>query len=264
MTNLTIQKSLSFANGTVHLLHTADGYPLETTETFLPFYTKQADAQGTNVLRSADFGDRSERWMIGVSTMSGCPVRCKFCATGKLKKWRNLTADEIVAQVDAMVTLQPAFDPNACKEFKINYTRMGEPFLNIENVKEAIKIITSKYPNTHHYVSTIGIRGSDFNWIEGNVTLQLSLHSLDSKRRDWLIPYKKKMTIKELGEIRVKSNLKITVNLTLVDEGDFDIKELMKHFDPQYFFIKLSPINKNEISEDNLLGDGVVTGINIA
>lgn len=206
--------------------------------------------------------DRTERWMIGVSTMSGCPVRCKFCATGNMKRYRNLTAEEIVEQVEFAINKAGA-DPSKAKEFKINYTRMGEPFLNIDAVKEAIRFITEKYPNTHHYVSTIGIKGSDFSFIKGNITLQISLHSFDDDKRNWLIPYKNKMTIKELGQIRTESNLKTTINLTLVDTSDFDAEKLKKWFDKEHFFVKLSPINVNNISEKNHLGTGVVEGINL-
>jgi 23S rRNA (adenine2503-C2)-methyltransferase len=71
------------------------------------------------------------------------------------------------------------------------------------------------------------------------------------------------MTLKDLGQIRTKSNLKTTVNLTLVDDNDFNIDKLKEYFDPKYFFIKLSPINKNEISELNNLGDGIIQGINL-
>ena len=154
-------------------------------------------------------------------------------------------------------------DPAKAKEFKINYTRMGEPFLNIDAVKEAIRIITEKYPNTHHYVSTIGIKGSDFSFIKDNITLQISLHSFDDEKRNWLIPYKNKMTIQELGQIRTKSNLKTTINLTLVDTSDFDAEKLKEWFDKEHFFVKLSPINPNNISEKNHLGNGVVEGVNL-
>lgn len=194
--------------------------------------------------------------------MSGCPVRCKFCATGNMKRYRNLTAEEIVEQVEFAINKAGA-DPSKAKEFKINYTRMGEPFLNIDAVKDAICIITEKYPNTHHYVSTIGIKGSDFSFIKGNITLQISLHSFDDDKRNWLIPYKNKMTIKELGQIRTESNLKTTINLTLVDTSDFDANKLQDWFDKDYFFVKLSPINVNNISEKNHLGTGVVEGINL-
>lgn len=140
---------------------------------------------------------------------------------------------------------------------------MGEPFLNIEAVKEAIKIISEKYPNTHHYISTIGIKDSDFSFITGKITLQISLHSFDDHKREWLIPYKNKMTIRELGQIRTKSNLKTTINLTLVDTYDFDASKLKEWFDKDYFFVKLSPINVNNISEKNNLGKGIIEGVNL-
>lgn len=255
--------SKHFNNGSVYLLHTEDGFPIETTDTFLPFYTKDAIGRKQNCLNDYETGDRSERWMIGVSVMSGCPIRCKFCATAKLKKWRNLTAEEIVAQIEFILSKNPTLDPRNSKEFKINYTRMGEPGLNIENVKKAISIIDSRYPNTHHYVSTIGIKGMDYSWVKDNITLQVSLHSLDEAHRDWLIPYNRKVSIGELGQIRTQSHLKTTVNLTLVNEEDFDITKLTQWFDPKAFFIKISPINKNDISEKNNLGDGVIKAVNL-
>lgn len=260
---MKIKKFKKFKNGIVYALVLEDGKLIETTDTFLPYYTKDAIGRKQNKLDDENLGDRTERWMIGVSTMSGCPVGCKFCATGNMKQlWRNMTADEIVEQVDFAVE-QAGCDPAAAKEFKINYTRMGEPFLNIEAVKEAIRRITEKWPNTHHYVSTIGVRGSDFSFVEGNVTLQISLHSFDEEHRDWLIPYKRKMSIEELGQIRTKSNLKTTINMTLVNTDDFDAEKLRRYFDPQYFFVKLSPINPNEVSEKNGCGKGVVEGVNI-
>lgn len=260
---LTEKTSKSFTNGTVHLLYTEDGYPIETTDTFLPFYTKDAIGHKQNNLTTYDVADRSERWMIGVSTMSGCSVRCKFCATGTMKKCRNLTADEIIEQVLFILNKHPDLDPKNSKEFKINYTRMGEPFLNIDNVRKAIEIITEMYPNTHHYVSTIGIKNADYSWIKGNITLQVSLHSLRDEKRNWLIPYKHKVTIKELGEIRTESDLKTTINMTLVEEDDFDINELKKYFDPDKFFVKLSPVNKNCVSDSNNIGGGAISAQNL-
>lgn len=259
---MNIKRQKSFANGIVYCLELSDGKLIETTDTFLPYYTKDAIGRKQNKLDNYKLGDRSERWMIGVSVMSGCPVRCKFCATGQMKGYRNLTADEIVDQVKFVVE-KAGYDPNISKEFKINYTRMGEPFLNIENVKEAIKRITKLYPNTHHYVSTIGVKDSDFSFVKDNISLQISLHSFIEEKRNWLIPYPAKMSIEELGKIRTKSKLKTTINLTLVDESDFDASLLQKYFDKDYFFIKLSPINKNEVSEKNHLGEGIIEGVNL-
>lgn len=259
---LTEVKNKSFANGIVYALRTWDGYLIETTDTFLPAYTKDAIGEKQNHLHNGELGSRSERWMIGVSTMSGCPIRCKFCATGSMKKWRNLTADEIVEQVIFVLSKRQEKFEDAF-EHKINYTRMGEPFLNIDNVRGAIKIIDSLYPNTHHYISTIGVEGADFSWIKGNITLQVSVHSLKDEKRNWLIPYNRKMTLEQLGQIKTQSNLKTTVNMTLVDESDFDIDRLKVLFNKDGFFIKLSPINPNEISDSNKMGTGVIESVNL-
>ena len=71
------------------------------------------------------------------------------------------------------------------------------------------------------------------------------------------------MKIKELGEIRTQSNLKTTLNMTLVDEDDFEIDKLKEYFDKEYFFVKLSPINENAVSEKNNCGKGVVERVNL-
>ena len=252
-----------FQNGIVYALKTEDGYPVEVTDTFLPNYTKDAINENTNKLQNIELGSRNNRWMIGVSCMSGCPVGCKFCATGNLKKWRNLSAEEIVEQVEFVIRKNPDYNPNDSFEFKINYTRMGEPFFNLDNVRKAIEILDKRYKNVHHYVSTIGIKGSDFDWVKENITLQISLHSLDEERRHNLIPIGNLMSIEELGRIRTNSNLKTTVNMTLVDYADFDINKLKAYFDPAYFFIKLSPINENNISEKNNMGKGIIESKNL-
>jgi 23S rRNA (adenine2503-C2)-methyltransferase len=259
---LTEIKRKEFANGVVYALQTSDEYLIETTDTFLPAYTKDAIGNKQNNLISNKIGSRKDRWMIGISTMSGCPVRCKFCATGTMRKSRRLTADEIVAQVEFVLSKREEKFTDAF-EHKINYTRMGEPFLNIVNVRAAVEQLDNLYPNTHHYISTIGIQGADYSWVKDNITLQVSVHSLEDEKRNWLIPYKKKVSLKELGEIETQSHLKTTVNMTLVDESDFDIVKLEKMFHKDKFFIKLSPINTNIVSDSNNLGSGVIQSINI-
>jgi len=259
---MEIVSSRAFANGNVYAIRLDDGMMIETTETFLPTYTKHC-INGTNALDDGELGDRSQRWMIGVSVMSGCPCGCKFCATGQMPKWRNLTQTEIVDQVELMLSMNRGYHPKDSAEFKVNYTRMGEPFFNTVAVVGAIGCIDQIADNVHHYVSTIGIKGSDFSWIKGNITLQLSLHSCDEERRSELIPFSKLMSIAELGRIRTFSDLKTTLNMTLVDVGDFEIDILKKHFDPEHFFVKLSPINVNEVSESNEMGAGIIQQQNL-
>lgn len=57
---LTEIKSKSFKNGKVYLLNTSDGYPIETTDTFLPYYTKDSVTMNQNMLQSDDLGSRTE------------------------------------------------------------------------------------------------------------------------------------------------------------------------------------------------------------
>jgi 23S rRNA (adenine2503-C2)-methyltransferase len=250
---MEIVKKKEFANGIVYALRLKDGRMIETTDTFLPKYTEKATLKSDE----KDYGSRLDRWMIGVSTMSGCPVGCKFCATGTMDGCRNLTAQEIVDQVD-FITASRKEKFSDAYEHKINYTRMGEPFLNVENVKKAVSLIEETHPDTHHYISTIGVKGSVFSWIKKNITLQISVHSFDEEERDWLIPFKNKMTLDELGSIRTQSNLKSTVNLTLPDETSFDIEKLKKYFSKDHFFVKLSPINNNTFASSNGLEDGAI------
>ncbi len=268
---LTEIKKKEFANGCVYLYETKDNYPLEVTDTFLPAYTKDSIGTHQNFLKDGNLGSRDERWMIGVSTMSGCPVGCRFCATASMKRCRNLKSPEIVAQVVEMVAKQKKELVEGLVlgkregEFKINYTRMGEPFLNIDEVKAAIKAIDTILAGTkvHHYISTIGVKGADYSWIKDNITLQFSVHSFNEEYRDWLIPFKNKISLEEMGKVRTGSKLKTTINLTLARARDFDIDALKKYFDPEYFFIKISPINENDVSKSNQMGSGIIGQHNI-
>ena len=64
---MDIVKSKSFKNGIVYCLRLEDGMLVETTDTFLPYYTKDAIGRKQNFLDNDNLGSRSERWMIGVS-----------------------------------------------------------------------------------------------------------------------------------------------------------------------------------------------------
>jgi adenine C2-methylase RlmN of 23S rRNA A2503 and tRNA A37 len=174
-----------------------------------------------------------------------------------------LRSEEILSQIQFILDQHPDVDPKDCMEFKINYTRMGEPFLNLGAVQDAISRINAVFPNTHHYVSTIGVKGADFSWIRDNITLQFSVHSFDESYRDWLIPYPRKMSLEEIGKVRTASALKTTLNLTLVREDDFSIQALQRFFDPKVHFVKLSPINQNCISDANNMGQGIISQTNL-
>lgn len=70
------------------------------------------------------------------------------------------------------------------------------------------------------------------------------------------------MSIEQLGKIRTESDLKTALNMTLVGTDDFNISSLKAYFDPDYFFIKLSPINENEVYCEDSMGTGIITQSN--
>lgn len=141
-----------------------------------------------------------KRLTLCVSTQIGCPLDCKFCATGAMGFLRNLTAGEIIDQV---IQVQR----NSAKRItNLVYMGMGEPFLNYENVMKSIDIINdSRGLNIgarHITISTAGYadRIRQLADEERPVKLALSLHSLDNDKRTKLMPITKKFPVETLIE----------------------------------------------------------------
>jgi 23S rRNA (adenine2503-C2)-methyltransferase len=87
-----------------------------------------------------------KRMTACISSQVGCSLACEFCATGKLKRVRNLTYDEIYDQV---VTINNLAEEHYGKGLtNIVYMGMGEPLLNYKNTLESIKKITSPLSKT--------------------------------------------------------------------------------------------------------------------
>lgn len=139
-----------------------------------------------------------------VSSQVGCSLTCKFCATGKLERLRNLNADEIYDQV-AMLNAQAIENYNIPLS-NIVYMGMGEPLLNYSNVIKSIHHITSpeglNMSPQRITVSTAGISkmikklGDDavkFN-------LALSLHAANDKKRDQIMPINEHNSLEVLKE----------------------------------------------------------------
>ncbi|MGV8151693.1 MAG: radical SAM protein [Candidatus Nanoarchaeia archaeon] len=264
----------TFGNGQVFALRTESGKIVETTDTFLPNYTKNAVGRRNNVLISKDFGSRKQRWMIGISTMSGCPVGCKFCAAGA-RFIGNLTGEEMLQQIEFVLELNKEFLPQEAQEFRILMTRMGEPALNYKEVCKAIKLIKEKYPYAQIAISTIGMRNKALKeWLKlsqeyKEIHMQFSIHSTSQDYRNWLIPIKNKLNFKEIKEfgqkwMKVPNNKrKIALNFTLVKGSEFLIEKIKRFFPKENFFIKLSPINENHYTKTNHL-KGAIKQINVA
>jgi 23S rRNA (adenine2503-C2)-methyltransferase len=172
--SLTVQEERQASDGTVKAL----------------FATADARAVEAVLMRYRD-GRRS----ICVSSQSGCPLTCTFCATGQMKFARNLTASEIVDQALHFRRIERI---DHCV-----FMGMGEPMLNLENVLAACE----RLPDigiTHRRtaISTVG-------WIPGierlaeqdmPLRLALSLHAADEALRSELMPVNDRYPLAEVIE----------------------------------------------------------------
>jgi 23S rRNA (adenine2503-C2)-methyltransferase len=126
---------------------------------------------------------RDGRRSLCLSSQSGCPLTCKFCATGRMKFGRNLTASEIIDQALHF----------RCKE-PVNHAvfmGMGEPLMNLDNVLDACERLPDVgIAASNTAISTVGwIPGIERMTHEGPpVRLALSLHAADETLRSELMP----------------------------------------------------------------------------
>ena len=160
---LAVERQVEARDGTVKtLFRTADGKPVEAV-----------------MMRYRD-GRRS----ICVSSQSGCPLTCAFCATGQMRFGRNLTVSEILDQALHFRRLEAV---DHCV-----FMGMGEPMLNLDDVVEAARLLPD-LGITHRRttISTVG-------WLPGlrrfvdevdePIRLAISLHAAEAPLRSHLMP----------------------------------------------------------------------------
>jgi 23S rRNA (adenine2503-C2)-methyltransferase len=139
-----------------------------------------------------------------ISSQVGCSLSCKFCATGKLKRERNLDAGEIYDQVvQIKKQAQEAYDAPLTN---IVYMGMGEPLLNYANMQQSIEYITSEeglgMAARRITVSTAGIAkmirklGDD----EVKFNLALSLHAANDAKRSQMMEINDTNSLTELRD----------------------------------------------------------------
>lgn len=207
---------------------------------------------------------KEDKWVLIISTMLGCPVGCKFCDSGVFYKGK-LTMQEMLAQIHYLVAESYPNMEVPSKKFKIQFARMGEPALNlavIDTLRELPNTINA--PGLMPSVSTIAPKGCEKffdqiielkNNIYGNsFQFQFSLHSTNQEQRDWLLPVKKWdfKTIARYGEEYFQAgNRKITLNFALGNGMELNPNVLLDYFDPNKFFIKITPINPTFNSNRN-------------
>ncbi len=131
-----------------------------------------------------------------ISSQVGCSLDCTFCATARLKRVRNLSAEEIVDQV--VEAQKQSLEVYGYPLTNIVFMGMGEPLLNYENVTKAIRIITSEkglnFSARRITLSTSGIPKMIKRLADKNLKIKLavSLHSAIDKTRSVLMPVNEK------------------------------------------------------------------------
>lgn len=168
----------------------------------------------------------ADRATACVSSQVGCSLSCSFCATGFLKRDRNLEVSEIFDQV-VLLNKYAQESNNGRGLTNIVYMGMGEPLLNYDNVLKSIRMITS--PDGLHMaqkritVSTSGIargivRLADENM---NFNLALSLHAATDEKRDKIMDINRsnplQELVKSLNYFYQKTGNKITFEYILFD-----------------------------------------------
>ena len=194
-----------------------------------------------------------------ISSQVGCSLTCKFCATGKLDRLRNLNADEIYDQV--FMLNEQALNYYNQKLSNIVYMGMGEPLLNYRNVLESIDKITSTdglgMSPKRITVSTAGIAklikklGDD----EVKFNLALSLHAANDKKRDYIMPINEHNCLEALKEAVVyfyeKTKTRITYEYIIFKDFNDEISDAQELAS----FAKITPCKINVI-EYNPIDDG--------
>jgi 23S rRNA (adenine2503-C2)-methyltransferase len=144
-----------------------------------------------------------DRMTACISSQVGCSLSCAFCATGRLKRMRNLEPDEIFDQVVAIKAMaQKHFNKPLSN---IVYMGMGEPLLNYNNVVTSIYRITNGVglgmASKRITVSTAGIDKMILKLANDKVKfrLALSLHAANDEKRSKIMPINDQNTLESLA-----------------------------------------------------------------
>jgi len=170
-----------------------DGHTVETV--LLRMKEGQIDEDGEVI--------SEDKYTVCVSCQVGCKVGCSFCLTAKGGFVRDLTPAEIVAQVWMMKKVKN-FNPT--KSLNVVYMGMGEPLDNYDNMVKAIKIISNEHclhiSPRRQTLSTSGIAPKIEKLAKENlgINLAISLHAVDDKLREELIPMNKAYNIQSVIE----------------------------------------------------------------
>lgn len=171
---------------------------------------------------------------VCVTTQVGCNIGCSFCASGLLKKSRDLTTGEIVEQI---MKVQQHLDEqgNGERVSHIVVMGIGEPFDNYENVMDFIRIVNApkglEIGARHITVSTSGLAPKIKQFAEEDfqVNLAISLHAPNDELRTRIMKINRAYPIKDVMEAMdyylEKTNRRVTIEYILLDDVNDHIEE---------------------------------------
>ena len=201
----------------------------------------------------------SKRTTACVSSQVGCSLDCKFCATARLKRMRNLNPDEIFDQVVAIDRESRLYFDRPLTN--IVFMGMGEPLMNYNNVLKAIDKITSSeglgMSPKRITVSTSGVPKMIKKMADDGVKFKLavSLHSAIDDVRTSIMPFNATFPLNDLREALeywyAKTKNRITYEYVVWD----GINDTKKDVDALIQFCKFAPSKVNLI-EYNPIDDG--------
>jgi 23S rRNA (adenine2503-C2)-methyltransferase len=212
------------------LFHTHDGHPVEAV-----------------LMRYRD-GRRS----LCLSSQSGCPLTCTFCATGQMRFARNLTASEIVDQALHFRRLE--------RVDHAVFMGMGEPMLNLDAVLDAARALPD-VGITHRRttISTVGwLPGLRrfVNEVDEPIRLALSLHAPSDELRSELMPvndrYPLADVLAECERYFARRRRKVFVEYVLlrgVNDRVEQASQLAAVLDPRVYKVNLIPYNPTGMFE---------------
>ncbi len=222
--SLTVRHEAHASDGTVKaLMDTADSRPLEAV-----------------MMRYRD-GRRS----LCLSSQSGCPLTCTFCATGQMRFGRNLTASEILDQA-------LHFRRSESVDHAV-FMGMGEPMMNLDAVLEACERLPELgISNRHTAISTVG-------WLPGidrlaeqplPIRLALSLHAADEALRSQIMPVNDRYPLTDVlaacRRFYERKRRMVFVEYVMLDgvnDAVGQARQLAKVLDPRIFKVNLIPYN---------------------
>jgi 23S rRNA (adenine2503-C2)-methyltransferase len=224
LSTLELRAEAKSDDGTVKaLFHTADGRPLEAV-----------------LMRYRD-GRRS----VCLSSQSGCPLTCAFCATGQMAFGRNLTADEVLDQALHFRRVE-AID-------HVVFMGMGEPTMNLDAVLAACERLPELgVSHRRTAISTVGwVPGIDrLAGCELPLSLALSLHAPNDALRSQLMPVNERYPLAEVlaacERYRARRRRRVFVEYVMLDAVN-DLpehaRELAGLLDPRAYKVNLIPYN---------------------